>query len=252
MLGELGRVWLTDTIAVKEHPGCAYLQTAVSGLLDSGVEAGEIASIDVDAGYLTVAMEELGKRGGITPVGVGFSTALSLAVVALAGRLTHQELQPEWLSERSAELRDFASRVRVNHDWELTLHTLHGTVDAGASVRDVPLSAWPRVLRRARELGMDETALGRRDLGELLRRPELRREVRALVSRPAAPGLAGLDTAALRMTFPSRLHIRLRSGRVVEADGVDRGASGSSPAEQRAVVERKQELVGAAEPAAAG
>src|SRR5581483_9367648 len=134
------------------------------------------------------------------------------------------------------ELSDFAARVQVKHDWELTFRTLRGTVEAGASVRDVPLSAWPRVLRRAREVGMDETALGMAELRELVRRSELRHELRALLSRPVAPGLSGLDTAALRLAFPTRLRIRLRSGRVVDAEGPDRGACGSPVEEQRAVV----------------
>src|SRR5207247_1299809 len=39
MLGELGRVWLTDTLAFKPHPGCAYLQPAVDAILGAGVTA---------------------------------------------------------------------------------------------------------------------------------------------------------------------------------------------------------------------
>src|SRR5439155_6946410 len=35
MLGELGRVWLTDTLAFKPFPGCAYLQPAVEAALRS-------------------------------------------------------------------------------------------------------------------------------------------------------------------------------------------------------------------------
>jgi 2-methylcitrate dehydratase MmgE/PrpD-like protein len=33
MLDRLAEVWLTDTLAYKQHPGCAYLQAAVEGLL---------------------------------------------------------------------------------------------------------------------------------------------------------------------------------------------------------------------------
>src|SRR5438270_9437273 len=97
MLGELGRVWLTDTLAFKPYPGCAYLQPAVDGILRAGVPGGEIAEIEVAAGYLTVAMERLGAGAGLTPVGVNFSVARSVAVAAIAGSLTHRELDPAWL-----------------------------------------------------------------------------------------------------------------------------------------------------------
>ena len=50
MLGALGEVWLTDTLAFKPRPGCAYLQAAVDAVLAAGVEASEVAAIEVEAG----------------------------------------------------------------------------------------------------------------------------------------------------------------------------------------------------------
>ena len=101
------------------------------------------------------------------------------------------------------------------------------------------MGAWAR---RARETGM---ALGGLDLRSLARRPGLRRELRRLlVRRPPRPGIAGIDTGALRMTFPCRLRIRLRSGRTLELDGAEPGAAGRPLAEQRAVVERRAALAG--------
>src|SRR5437588_401640 len=204
--------------------------------------ADEVEAVDVEAGWLTVEMERLGWRGGWTPVGVGFSVARSVAVALVAGRLTHAELDPDWLRAHRSEVEALAARVSVRHDWELTLRTLRGAADAGASLRDVPLRAWPRVARRARETGM---APGGLDLRSLARRPGLRRELRRLlVRRPPRPGIAGIDTGALRMTFPCRLRIRLPSGRTLELDGGEPGAAGRPVAEQRAVVERRAALAG--------
>src|SRR5256714_5254713 len=56
MLGELGRVWLGETLAFKPFPGCAYLQAAGDATLRAGVAAEEVQEVTVDAGYLTVAM----------------------------------------------------------------------------------------------------------------------------------------------------------------------------------------------------
>ena len=148
-------------------------------------------------------------------------------------------------------MRELGSRVHVRHDWALTLETARGVVEAGASIRDVPARAWPRVLVRMRELGMAEAAIPARELAELARRRDLRRELRSLVAAGSGRGLAGLDTGRLRMTFPCRLRIRLRSGRLLELDGDERGASARPVEEQRAVVEGRRRAAGleaAAEP----
>ncbi|MEA2368209.1 MAG: hypothetical protein QOH38_927 [Thermoleophilaceae bacterium] len=243
-LGGLGRTWLTDTLAFKPFPGCAYLQAAVDGALRAGVPAAEVADVTIDAGYLTVAMERLGADGGLTPVGVAFSAARSVAVALIAGRLTHEELAPGWIAGHAARVNELAGRVRLRHDWALTLRSARGVVDAGASVRDVPARAWPRALRRMRELGMDEAALPARELLALARSRELRGELRALLAAGGAGGLAGLDTGCLRMTFPCRLAIRLRSGRLVEIEGDEPGASGRPVGEQRAVIESRSRAAG--------
>ena len=245
MLGGLGEVWLTDTLAFKPRPGCAYLQAPVDLALGLEIDAADVAEIEVDAGYLTVGMESLGARAGLTPIGVTFSAARSLAVALVAGRLTHEELEPEWLAAHREDVEALAARVRLRHDWGMTLATLRGTVEAGASVRDVRLGAWPRVLRRMRELGMDEASLSREDLRALAASRDHRRELRRLLSRPGGGGIAAIDTGAMRLAFPCRLRVRLRSGGVREAEGAEPGGGGAPLTEQRAVVEAKCTAVGA-------
>ena len=44
MLGALGEVWLTDTLAFKPLPGCAYVQAAVEAALRAEVAADEVAA----------------------------------------------------------------------------------------------------------------------------------------------------------------------------------------------------------------
>jgi 2-methylcitrate dehydratase PrpD len=250
MLGALGEVWLTDTLAFKPVPGCAYVQAAVEAALRAEVERAEIADIQVDAGFLTISMEQLAPPNGLTAAGINFSTARSIAVALIAGRLTHEELAPEWLSEHRAEVDDIAARVTVNHDWELTLETLRGTVDAGASTGDVAPGAWLRIARRARELGMVDV-LGFGELRTLLRDSGSRREIGRLAARRGGGGLDGIDTEAMRLSFPCRLRIQLRSGRVILLDGDQRGSCGRPLAEQRRVVQEKCRLVGVEEPAPA-
>ena len=98
MLGAFGSVWLTDTLAYKRLPGCAYLQSVGEAALAVPVEPGEIAGVDVEAGWLTCEMEELGAGPDLSAVRVNFSATLTCAVAMLAGRLTPAELAPDRLA----------------------------------------------------------------------------------------------------------------------------------------------------------
>jgi 2-methylcitrate dehydratase PrpD len=250
MLDGLGDVWLTDTLAYKQHPGCAYLQAAIEGVLrlreENEFGAADVAQVQVRAGFLTTAMEKLAAGEPLTAVRVNFSVALSTAVALTAGRLTHEELGDDWLAGHDDELRDLATRVVVEHDWDLTLRTLNGAsagMPVTAALGDVSLRKLAGVRRRMQQSGMDEVGIGFGELRELARRLDAG-AVRGLFRRggdSADDDLAGLDTSLLRLTFPCHVSIRLRSGRMLETDGAEKGASGSPIAEQRAVVDAKWE-----------
>jgi hypothetical protein len=246
MLGALGNVWLTDTIAFKPLPGCAYVQSALQGLLSARLEADDVESIEVHAGYLTIAMEDLRPADGLTPAGINFSVARSLAVALIAGRLTHEELDPDWLAANADRVEEVAARVRVRHDTDLTTEMLSGLAAGGATAADLSARDWLRVLGGVRASGAAAPPVPASDLLALVRDPALRRALRG-----GGGGIDAIDTGALRLAFPSRLCIRLRSGRTLDVEGKDRGAAGSPLAEQRAVVEEKCRLAGL-EVAAAG
>jgi hypothetical protein len=252
MFGALGRVWLTDTLAYKRLPGCAYLQSVADAALAAGVEAGEVASIEIAAGWLTCEMEELGRGPDLTPIRVNFSAALTTAVALIAGRLTPAELSPAWLEEHGDAVRALAARISVGHDPVLTATTLRGTLDAGASP-DLGLGDLLRIRRRLGDAKMREANPAPAVLGAIRADRGLRRHLgRSLRGRLSGAGGAdtdidGLDTAALRMTFPSRLRIRLRDGSTRVAEGDEPGSCGRPLAEQRAVVEERLAVAGLAE-----
>src|SRR3954469_20266590 len=235
MLGGLGDQWLTDTMAYKQHPGCAYLQEAVEAVLrlqdENGFEAGDVARITVRAGWLTTAMERLGQGEPLTAVRVNFSVALSCAVALDAGRLTHEELAPDHLAEREDELRDLATRVFLEHDWKLTAQTISA---AGGSGSDLPLRKLGDVRKRMQATGMDELGLGLGDLREASRELGLG-GMRGLLS----PSRRGDTQGQPRMTFPCSVAIQLRSGGMLETDGRELGGSGHSIDEQEQVVSDK-------------
>jgi hypothetical protein len=94
-----------------------------------------------------------------------------------------------------------------------------------------------------RELGMDEAAVSRRDLRELISRRDLRRQLGDVVRHGHRAGIGRLETERLEMRFPCRLRIVPRSGGVIEVDGAETGASARPLEEQRAVIREKCEAV---------
>jgi 2-methylcitrate dehydratase PrpD len=250
MLGALGSVWLTDTLAYKRLPGCAYLQSVAEAALASGVEAGEVESIEIEAGWLTCEMEELGAGPDLTPIRVNFSAALTTSIALLAGRVTPAELAPGWLAEREGEIRALAARARVVHDPALTALTLRGSLEAGASP-DLGLRDLLRIRRRLGDANMTDANPAPAVLGALRADPGLRRYLgRSLRGRltggRGGNGIEALDTAALRMTFPGRMRIRLRDGSTHVVEGSEPGSCGRALAEQRAVVEERLGVAGVA------
>jgi hypothetical protein len=249
MFGGFGRIWLTDTLAYKRLPGCAYLQSVGEAALAAEVEADEIAAVEIEAGWLTCEMEELGRGPGLTPVRVNFSATLTAAIALLAGRFGPAELDPAWLGEHEAEIHALVARVSVSHDPALTAQTLRGTLDAGASP-DLGLRDLLRIRRRLGDANMDEANPAPAVLRALAANRGLRRNLgRSLRARlsgeaKADAGIDGLDTAALRMTFPSRLRIRLRDGSTRVIEGSEPGSCGRPLAEQRAVVEERLAVAG--------
>ena len=250
MFGALGRVWLTDTLAFKRVPGCAYLQSVGEAALASGFEADEVAAIEIEAGWLTCEMEELGRGPDLTPVRVNFSATLTTAIALIAGRLTPAELSPAWLDEHGEEVRALAARVSLRHDPALTAATLRGSLDAGASP-DLGLGDLLRIRRRLGDANMRDANPAPAVLGAIRADRGLRRHLgRSLRERLRGAGgyagIEGLDTAALRMTFPSRLKIRMRDGSTKVVEGSEPGSCGRPLAEQRAVVEERLRVAGAA------
>lgn len=247
MFAGFGKVWLTDSLAFKRLPGCAYLQSVGEAACRSGVDAADVASVEVEAGWLTCEMEELGAGSDLSPVRVNFSAALSTAIALLAGRLTPAELEPAWLGENEAAIRQLAARVTVRHDPTLTAKTLLGTLEAGASP-DLGFGDLLRIRRRLADVNMDGANPGPALLRAIRADPALRRAMGSSlidrIRRRPASAIGDLDVARLRMTFPSRLRIRLREGSERLVEGTEPGSCGRPLDEQRAVVAEKLEVAG--------
>ncbi|MFN7953424.1 MAG: MmgE/PrpD family protein [bacterium] len=234
----LGRSWVTDTLAFKRYPGCAYIDTTMDALFrlldqqrvtDGHALAPEaIERIEVDASLLTVEMDNLSAEHrsevGLSAVFANFSIPLSVAIGVVAAALTPRELEPEFLAMHETTLRALASRVVLRHDWGATLtvaEAFDGAFGSSSVVAALRLVDFWKVARGyARELGgrrshgLDLAGLlgaHRRRLRAALRRGRARRADARL--RGTRPDLGSVDLTAFRMAFPATVTIVLHDGR---------------------------------------
>ncbi|MBI4611983.1 MAG: MmgE/PrpD family protein [Planctomycetes bacterium] len=250
MLTGLSRAWITDTLAFKKYPGCAYIDTAMDALFevldefrrDRGrpLAPDDVLAVEVRASLLTVEMdnlsadsrclergtrgrsEEHGTRGALSPERVNFSIPASAAIAILAGRLSGAEFEPDRLASHAEEIRFLAQRVTLRHDWDMTLEVADA-FDAALGENGIAAALSPRDLLavllgyRSRMGGHKRTPLR---WGSLLAR-----HPRALLSRAfRAAGrrrlflrkggdLGAVDFTRFRMVFPASVELVTRDGK---------------------------------------
>lgn len=134
MLEGLGTFWVMQTLTAKTYPGCHYFQTAVSALDKLEERHGRIApqairrvmaettKFGIEATRFAAAYAAQHKK--LTPVNANFDLSATLAIRLIAGKLTGDELQPEWLAHRALELRALQQKIHVQHDPVLTVKTI--------------------------------------------------------------------------------------------------------------------------------
>ncbi len=165
-LSGFGRSWVTDTLACKIYPGCAYIDTTVDAVLalrqdyeeaaGKPLVPGDVLDVRVDATLLTVEMDLLSRTGGrfdpLNPVSINFSIPGNVALTLLNGRLTTVELSEDFLQHQAGRILSLSARVHLHHDWQLTLElvqALDRTLHLRQAVREI---GWKRLLGARKQL----------------------------------------------------------------------------------------------------
>lgn len=216
MFGDLGELWVLDTLAIKSHPGCHYFQTALTAIERirerRRFTKDEVDSIEIDTTQLaceaTRFASEYVAAGDLSPVAINFDLALSAAVLVYAGRLSPHELDPSWLDAHASDVRTLAARIHVRHDPALSARTL-ACLGGMRSGREA--------LRSLR--WRDAIGLVRRYRAEYRSRLVSARDAWRL-AREARALLRDRTEGPMVLPFPSRVAIRFRDGRS-ETEQVD-------------------------------
>jgi len=254
----LGQSWVSLSLAFKPYPGCAYVDTMVDALLDilaafakergRPPAAEEIASVTVEASLLSIQMEELGARfaapGELPPVfNLAFRLPHNAALTLLAGRLTGAELSPEFLSANREAILGIAAKVRVVHDWRLSLAVIRALADGLAPFSPLGrmrLRQLRQALREARQnisgaLPFDFTNL-RRLLGVIDFREALRLYRQ---TRRSTGDFGAVDFRRFRLPFGARVTVKTSDGREYQAErDIPDGAPGGRRHRRQVVAEK--------------
>lgn len=143
MLSGFGRSWATDSMSYKKYPGCAYIDSTVDALLiileqfktkhGRKMEAEDVEKITVKSSLLTLGMDGLSRdyinAEKINPVCVNFSIPLSAAATLVAGKLTSEEMEREFLDKKRDEMLGLSRRVELSHDWSMTMDVVKALDD---------------------------------------------------------------------------------------------------------------------------
>jgi 2-methylcitrate dehydratase PrpD len=204
--GGLGLRWHTDTLSIKVHPGCAYIDSAIDAALrlHPAVVArfDQITEVEVDASIFTVGMEErsapyvVGPSSGLAAL--NFSTGYSVACALRRGRLEVEDFDRPRVED--GQVWRVARLVRVRHDPQLSRRALLSAAPVGAA------------LRMAGRAGAGWLAGGAGITED---------EAAALLGAPEA------DFETAEKAIGARLRVRLRDGEELAAEvDIPEGAAG--------------------------
>jgi 2-methylcitrate dehydratase PrpD len=245
MLTGLGSAWVTDTIAFKPYPGCAYIDTAVDALFgimeefreEKGrdIDADEVSEVNVEASLLTIAMDAMSggylESSGLSPTVINFSVPVSVAIALLAGELTGAQFKEEYLSANRDRILRLAGRIGLRHDASLTvrfMRSLDEVLDLKSVLAELGLKGLVGARRRLREhvsrvgkMGAREALAAWKSLG-----PEDKAYLRSFLALRCFLGQRpGYDLGERRfeelvMPFGARVTVRLKDGTFLEAESL--------------------------------
>ncbi len=236
----LGKAWVTDTLAYKIYPGCAYIDTTMDALFDilaeyrdehgSDLDPDEVDKVLVQATLLTIEMDNLSKTGGTfdpeSPVSVNFSIPANVALVLLHGDLSPDRLCKAELKKDRESIKTLASKVKLEHDWSLTvdfLDAINGVLPLQDVLSQVKLKRFVKARSRMQEQYGSSLGFGLADLTKLWKDTDLKSRLKKYAGdrlfkksgkTDSVFDLGDYPIERFAMPFGARVTLRLSSGAV--------------------------------------
>lgn len=222
MLTGWGEAWVSETIAIKPYPGCAYVDAAVDVVeellsnVGGRVRPDQVRTVTVEATLLTLGMDRLGWRGGpFGPVDVNFSIPLSVSIALLEGELSARTTGDAHLERRRADILSLASKVVLRHDPALTRGILDHLAERIGLDRMLGTAGWRDLLRirRGMKRSLGDNTVGLRELVPFLKSVPFGHLVAPAAQ---APSLSGVDFSRVTLPIGARVTLETTEGKTYQ------------------------------------
>ncbi len=261
-ISDFGRSWLTETLAVKLYPGCAYIDTTIDALRelkeDEEFPVEKIRRIKIDANLLTYQMNRIAEEyfdpSYLSAINVNFNLKINVAIMLITGDLRPEYLDEDFLMKNRRKILSLADRIEISHSWLHTFDTFYNVLSAmdwEKLFATVPVSQIKSIRDRLELLhGEADIEMG---VGELLRiRKLLDGDRRKFFNRLILKGLknrftsrkmadfslADIDFKRFKLPFGVRVSMDMEDGRELETEAsIPRGVS-YGPDFEKMVVEK--------------
>lgn len=277
MISGLGKAWVTDTLAYKIYPGCAYIDTTVDAVLKimndfrektgKGLVPEDVREAVVEATLLTVEMDHLSKVGEafdvLNPVSINFSIPANVAICLSKGGLDGMDMEKESLESMGAEIKRLADRVVLKHDLELTgrmLGKMDGVLDLRRIIKELNIIELARARGKIQKKYDRSMGFGVGDVIKFLRdadadkRSRIWQGLKQSIGNRSSPearsrvktkfDMGELHLEDFTMPFSARVTLVLKDGsRLTHQQDIPLGGPGNPIEETRALVKKKYSTV---------
>lgn len=231
MFSGLGTTWVTESIAYKIYPGCAYIDTTMDALFKTLDEAEnvrgkrirpeDVERVTVHSNLLTLGMDRISREfintERIEAININFSIPYNVAIGIIAHRLTPTELKQNFLNENAELINSLAKRVILEHKPEMTIKVIESFIEAGITsmaLRNIGLKKIPELRRKMHNYTGKVFELKIKDIFQLIL-PLTRIATKNLIKSRFKKKINGLNSISFRnfkLLFPSVVTLRLRDG----------------------------------------
>lgn len=232
MLSGLGNSWVSESIAYKIYPGCAYIDTTMDALFKTLDEAEnvrgkkimpeDVERVIVEANLLTVGMDTISKEfintERIEAININFSIPYNVAIGIIAHRLTPAELKQDVLDKNAELIKSLAKRVTLKHKPEMTLKVIESFIESGLTsraLRDIGLKKIPQIRRKMKDYTGKLIELKISDILHLIG-PVTRIATKNLINstfrKKKINGHNNISLSKFKLLFPAGVTLRLRDG----------------------------------------
>lgn len=254
MLGDLGTAWVSDTLAYKRYPGCAYIDTTMDALFEAlakyKAKTGqpllpeEVAAVTVEASLLTIEMDNLSaehihEQEPLSPVNINFSIPFNIGIGIVAGQHTGAQMDQAFLDNNQQTIRSLAGKTRLIHSWDMTGEVIKAfdgnnnkSIVEQISFRDLGkvIQGYMGELGGAKKNSIQLKALlkNTKSIREIIKFRKAAKQ--KAHERKNSGKVAGRDFSAFKMAFPARVTLHTQKGETFSAyQKIPYGAPGQEP-----------------------